>query len=138
MIDISGQLDTVKHVVYINEEGISAEVSLAQNCTSWKVESFEEVIRLGSESPVEANMPLPSDVAVIMYTSGSTGLPKVCFIYTSWFLFFVNLYAAIFPLLTRIQVGSCFLYTQIKSEVEFSNYISAVELTCISFVYREL
>lgn len=80
MIDISGQLDTVKRVVYINEEGISAEVSLAQNCTSWIVESFEEVIRLGAEAPVEANMPLPSDVAVIMYTSGSTGLPKVCFI----------------------------------------------------------
>jgi len=30
------------------------------------------------------------------------------------------------------------LYGQIKSEVEFSNYISAVELTCISIVYREL
>ncbi|AQK39525.1 Long chain acyl-CoA synthetase 9 chloroplastic [Zea mays] len=76
LIDISGQLDTVKRVVYINEEGISTEVSLAQNCTSWIVESFEEVTRLGAEAPVEANMPLPSDVAVIMYTSGSTGLPK--------------------------------------------------------------
>ncbi|KAF8753598.1 hypothetical protein HU200_011612 [Digitaria exilis] len=76
LIDISGQLDTVKRVVYINEEGISDEVSLARNSTSWVIEAFDEVGRLGTEAPVEANMPLPSDVAVIMYTSGSTGLPK--------------------------------------------------------------
>jgi long-chain acyl-CoA synthetase len=76
MIDISGQLDTVKRVIYINEEGISAEVSLAQKSTSWIIEPFEDVGRLGDTAPVDANMPLPSDVAVIMYTSGSTGLPK--------------------------------------------------------------
>jgi long-chain acyl-CoA synthetase len=76
LIDISGQLDTVKRVIYINEAGVSAEVSLAKNNSSWKLSSFEEVQKLGQENPVEPVMPLASDVAVIMYTSGSTGLPK--------------------------------------------------------------
>jgi long-chain acyl-CoA synthetase len=77
LIDISGQLDTVKRVIYINEAGVSTEVSLAQNNSSWQLSAFEEVQKLGQENPVEAVMPVASDVAVIMYTSGSTGLPKV-------------------------------------------------------------
>ena len=44
---------------------------------NWKISSFSEVKKLGRENPVEANLPAPSDVAVIMYTSGSTGQPKV-------------------------------------------------------------
>ncbi|XP_072981743.1 long chain acyl-CoA synthetase 9, chloroplastic [Typha angustifolia] len=76
LIDISGQLDTVNRVIYLNDEGVPTEVSLAKKNTSWKVASFEEVQILGRENSVDADMPASSDVAVIMYTSGSTGLPK--------------------------------------------------------------
>ena len=105
LIHISGQLDTVTRIVYINEEGISDEVSLARNSTSWIIETFDEVGRLGTEAPVEANMPLPSDVALIMYTSGSTGLPKVCFIHHGSF-HLVVLSVPFFFLHTRIYEGS--------------------------------
>ncbi|KAG1369848.1 long chain acyl-CoA synthetase 9, chloroplastic [Cocos nucifera] len=76
LVDIRGQLDSVKRVIYMNDEGILSEVSSAKKNTSWTVPSFEEVERLGRENPVDAYLPGPADIAVIMYTSGSTGLPK--------------------------------------------------------------
>ncbi|KAI3695336.1 hypothetical protein L1987_78332 [Smallanthus sonchifolius] len=32
---------------------------------------------MGQNNPLNARLPIKSDVAVIMYTSGSTGLPKI-------------------------------------------------------------
>jgi long-subunit acyl-CoA synthetase (AMP-forming) len=34
---------------------------------------------LGEQLPVKAEMPAPNDVAVIMHTSGSTGMSKVAY-----------------------------------------------------------
>jgi len=76
LIDISTQLDTVKHVVYMEDEGITSEPSLSGRSSSWTVSSMSRVESLGRERPVDADLPVAADVAVIMYTSGSTGLPK--------------------------------------------------------------
>ncbi|QCE15779.1 long-chain acyl-CoA synthetase [Vigna unguiculata] len=72
LVHISGQLDSVKRVICMDDK-IPSDLS-AQ--TGWEITSFSDVERLGRDNPVEADLPLSADVAVIMYTSGSTGLPK--------------------------------------------------------------
>ena len=74
LLDISGQLTTVKRVICMDDE-ISAHKSTIQSY--WTITSFSNVERLGRDKPVTADLPVSTDIAVIMYTSGSTGLPKV-------------------------------------------------------------
>jgi len=57
--------------------GDDSQPSPTGSSSNWAIESFSNVEKLGQQSPVPPNLPKPGDVAVIMYTSGSTGLPKV-------------------------------------------------------------
>ncbi|WCJ44641.1 long chain acyl-CoA synthetase 9 [Euphorbia peplus] len=75
LVDINGQLDTVKRVICMDDE-IPSIASSVQQSGRWNVISFSSVEKLGQENPSTADLPLKKDVAVIMYTSGSTGLPK--------------------------------------------------------------
>lgn len=70
LVNISGQLDSVRRVICMDDE-IPTSAS-----GRWTITSFADVQRVGRESPVNADLPIKADVAVIMYTSGSTGLPK--------------------------------------------------------------
>lgn len=71
LLDIGQQLETVKRVICMDDE-FPSDVN-----STWMATSFANVQKLGRENPVDPNFPLSADVAVIMYTSGSTGLPKV-------------------------------------------------------------
>ncbi|KAH9691167.1 Long chain acyl-CoA synthetase 9 [Citrus sinensis] len=75
LVDLSGQLDTVKHVICMDPD-IPSTASSVEQSGRWKITSFADVQILGRENPVDADYPVSADVAVIMYTSGSTGLPK--------------------------------------------------------------
>lgn len=77
LVDLSRNLDTVKQVVYMEDYGNNFEPSLSGSSTKWTVASFSHVQSLGQQLPANPDMPLAADIAVIMYTSGSTGLPKV-------------------------------------------------------------
>lgn len=74
LVNISGQLDSVKRVICMDNDIPSDASSVGHG---WTIISFSDVKILGKQNPVDADLPLSADVAVIMYTSGSTGLPKV-------------------------------------------------------------
>ncbi|XP_047983121.1 long chain acyl-CoA synthetase 9, chloroplastic [Salvia hispanica] len=76
--NVSGQLDTVKRIICMDDEFQSdaSLVSLVSGSSGWTVTSFLDVEKLGRENPVDPELPLSADIAVIMYTSGSTGMPK--------------------------------------------------------------
>ncbi|KAG2633832.1 long chain acyl-CoA synthetase 8-like isoform X1 [Panicum virgatum] len=71
---ISSKLQSLKHIIYIEDEPVEAETLNQMNL--WTTLSFTEVEELGKTSHIDARLPSSSDTAVIMYTSGSTGLPK--------------------------------------------------------------
>lgn len=72
---ISSKLQSLNHIIYIEDEPVEAET--LNQMKNWTTLSFTEVEELGKASHVDARLPSSSDTAVIMYTSGSTGLPKV-------------------------------------------------------------
>lgn len=75
---ISSSLNTIQNVIYFEDEG-SSDTSISGSMSNWKVASFSEVEKLGQKGTVHPRLPSKNDIAVVMYTSGSTGLPKVCF-----------------------------------------------------------
>lgn len=77
---IISNLESVKRIIYIGDDGISdSEFSTSEDHLS--VSSFADIEKLGKENPTQARYPSSDDIAVIMYTSGSTGLPKVCCVF---------------------------------------------------------
>lgn len=74
MASVSSSLKTIKNVIYFEDDETATD---STNIDSWRVSSFSEVEKLGRNSPIQARLPVKEDIVVIMYTSGSTGLPKV-------------------------------------------------------------
>ena len=75
MIREHGSLENV--VEYIKNDPKQKDIdTLTQAHPHLKVISFDELVKMGEQSPAEPIPPKADDLACIMYTSGSTGTPK--------------------------------------------------------------
>lgn len=72
--NILPQCKSVKNIIAMTE--CDAETSSKFKEGGTKLYSMEELVTLGKSSPLHPALPEPEDVAVIMYTSGTTGAPK--------------------------------------------------------------
>ncbi|KAF5482639.1 hypothetical protein F2P56_003194 [Juglans regia] len=72
---VSSSLDCIENVILFEDDGTENE-TIPESMSKWTITSFSEVEKLGSKSPVDASLPSKNSIAVVMYTSGSTGLPK--------------------------------------------------------------
>lgn len=75
---ISSKLESIRNVIYFEDDENASDPDLSGTMSEWTVSSVSHVEKIGKESPVHPRLPSKTDIAVIMYTSGSTGLPKVC------------------------------------------------------------
>ncbi|XVF36903.1 hypothetical protein REPUB_Repub19eG0098900 [Reevesia pubescens] len=120
LINISGQLDTVKRVICMDDEIPTSPIG------RWTITSFADVEKIGRENAVDAELPLSADVAVIMYTSGSTGLPKGVMMTHGNVLATVSAVMTIVPGLGSKDVYLAFLPLAHILELAAENLIPAV------------
>lgn len=74
--DILEQVSDLHYIVYRGVADEQLLKALSESDQIQKVMSYEELLEIGTENPHAPTPPKASDVACIMYTSGSTGPPK--------------------------------------------------------------
>jgi long-chain acyl-CoA synthetase len=71
---LAKECPTLRAIIVIGE--LSKEQEALATGAGLEVHSFAEVEKTGEEKPVDLRLPSPDDLAIIMYTSGTTSTPK--------------------------------------------------------------
>jgi long-chain acyl-CoA synthetase len=72
--NILDKIPKVKTIVYFQDQLHKTDTKGFENI---KIVSYDKVLELGTKNKVQPVPPSKNDTAIIMYTSGSTGIPKV-------------------------------------------------------------
>ncbi|XP_017492543.1 PREDICTED: long-chain-fatty-acid--CoA ligase 1-like [Rhagoletis zephyria] len=101
------------HSIIITSENIHQETLSYASSKGLQLYPFTEVERLGSMNPSPVKLPKPTDLAVINFTSGTTGLPK------GVLLTHANLVASMSALLLQIL---CMFYSGGRVGIYFGDF----------------
>ncbi|CAN1175495.1 Long chain acyl-CoA synthetase 9, chloroplastic [Linum perenne] len=121
LVDICEQLKTVKRLICMDDDFPSVS-----SPSEWTIKSLSSVEKLGQENPTGSDLPLPNDVAVVMYTSGSTGLPKGVMMTHANVLAVVSAVRTIVPRLESNDVYLAYLPLAHILEIAGENIIAGV------------
>lgn len=66
-------LPQVRRIIYFEDQ---MHLTDTKGFGDIKINSFSQIVHIGSKSQIEEVPPTKDDIAIIMYTSGSTGIPK--------------------------------------------------------------
>lgn len=72
---IADKVNSLK-VIIATDYSEASEEEIKKMKSKLKVIAYEELLKLGTENPVDFPLVTPEDIALIMFTSGSTGVPK--------------------------------------------------------------
>lgn len=71
---IIDNIKSLKHIIVVGD--VNQKYCDILEKKGLNIYTYESFIKLGEENPAEENPPIHSDIALIMFTSGTTGLPK--------------------------------------------------------------
>lgn len=72
---IRSKVTSLQNIIYFEDDS-QEEHAFSEGLSNYTIASFGEFEKLWKESLVEPSLPSKNVVVVVMYTSGSTGLPK--------------------------------------------------------------
>lgn len=126
LLTVQPDCPCVKTIITITE--VEAETKEKLESSGVKVATFDEIVAMGTEKPVPDTPPTPDDTAVIMFTSGTTGVPKGVVISHANILATVS---GLVPTMEKCGIGSNDIYCSYLPLAHIMEIVSEINLVSL-------